>query len=221
LPAQTATKYISLGHEREDVGKVCRLYNNSPFGGASYYVYVSAFGIKENFTDATIGGDATNYYVIIPPQCVAEFTCFEMPKTYNGVTYDVVARWDVTGRFGYQQFMQASSIGRHPMMIAMGTLTGSSSGASLSGYWYNGKYISDMLSVTRTGTGYYTIKMKSGSLPSGYMVFTTGIGTTQMKGTVQRNSTTEFVIYTADDSSRNDGSCYFMIMDPNWWYKLY
>ena len=62
--------------------------------------------------------------------------------------------------------------------------------------------------------------MKSGSLPSGYMVFATGTGTNEMKPTVQMNSNRSFVIYISDDNSRNDGSCVFMIMDPNWWYQL-
>ena len=224
LPAQTSTKYITLGHEKEDVGKVCRLYNSSPYGGASYYVYVTAFGITTNSTggtttDATIGGDSTNYYVVIPPQTTVEFTCFELPKKYNNVTYDVVARWDVTGRFGQEQFKQASSVGRYPMMIAMGTLNGGTS-PYLSGYWYNGKSLSTMMSVARSGEGYYTLTMKSGSLPSGYFVFATGTGDNEMKPTIGTRGTTSFIIYISDDASRNDGSCVFMIMDPNWWYNL-
>ena len=51
------------------------------------------------------------------------------------------------------------------------------------------------------------------------MVFATGTGTNEMKPTVQMNSTSSFVIYISDDESRNDGSCVFMIMDPNWWYQ--
>ena len=78
-----------------------------------------------------------------------------------------------------------------------------------------------MMSITRYGTGYYTLTMKSGSLPSGYLVFATGTGDNEMKPTIGTRNTTSFIIYISDDDSRNDGSCVFMIMDPNWWYKLY
>ena len=109
------------------------------------------------------------------------------------------------------------------MMIAMGTMTGGSNQADcyLSGYWFNGKSLSEMMSITRSGTGYYTLTMKSGSLPSNYLVFATGTGDNQMKPTIGTRNTTSFIIYISDDYTRNDGSCVFMIMDPNWWYKLY
>ena len=107
-------------------------------------------------------------------------------------------------------------------MIAMGTMKGGSTNDScfLDGYWYNGKSLHEMLSVTRQGEGAYIVRTRSTSLPDGYFVFATGIGTDQLKATVQVVSTTEFAIYISDDYSRNDGSCVFMIMDPKWWYKL-
>lgn len=222
LPAISSQKIISMGWELDDIGKVCRLYNSSPIGGASYIVRVCAFGITGSIVDTTIGGSDTNYSVVVPPNTTIELTCFELPRLYNGRYYDAVARWDVTSRFGPEQFKQTASSGRYPVMIAMGTMKGGSTNDScfLDGYWYNGKGLHEMLSVTRQGEGAYIVRTRSTSLPDGYFVFATGIGTNQLKATVQVVSTTEFAIYISDDYSRNDGSCVFMIMDPKWWYKL-
>lgn len=214
LPSQTSTKYMSMGHEREDIGKVVRLFHSGKVGSADYLIYCSTFGIQGNFTDATLGG----YYATVRPQECVELTCFKLPAG----DFDIKGSWQITGRFGFEQFRHdTSKYGRHPMMIAMGVMHGDSKQANcyLSGNWYDGRSLSSVMSITRSGVGYYTINMKSGLLPEGYMVFATGTGTNEMKPTVQMNSTSSFVIYISDDDTRNDGSCVFMIMDPNWWYK--
>ena len=214
LPSQTSTKYMSMGHEREDIGKVVRLFHSGKVGSADYLIYCSTFGIQGNFTDATLGG----YYATVRPQECVELTCFKLPAG----DFDIKGSWQITGRFGFEQFRHdTSKYGRHPMMIAMGVMHGDANQANcyLSGNWYDGRSLSSVMGITRSGVGYYTINMKSGLLPEGYMVFATGTGTNEMKPTVQMNSTSSFVIYISDDESRNDGSCVFMIMDPNWWYK--
>lgn len=221
LPAITSNKNMKMGYEREDIGKVCRLYNSSPFGGGTYQIYVAAFGISDNFTDATIGSDkGMNYYVLVPPQTTVELTCFELPKTFDGTTYDVVGRWDVTGRFGETDFVTSGAKGRHPLILALGRIIGGSSSASLSGYYYDGRTLSSVFTVSRMGTGYYRLRLKSGSLPSGYTVMATGYGNTYMKGTTNNYTTTYFDVYVSDDASANDGSVEFMILSPNWWYNM-
>lgn len=221
LPATTSNKNLSMGYEKEDIGKVCRLYNSSPFGGGTYQIYVAAFGIKGLTTDATIGSDkGMNYYVLVPPQTTVELTCFELPKTFDGTTYDVVGRWDVTGRFGETDFVTSGAKGRHPLILALGRIIGGSSSASLSGYYYDGRTLSSVFTVSRLGTGYYRLRLKSGSLPSGYTVMATGYGNTYMKGTTNNYTTTYFDVYVTDDASANDGSVEFMILSPNWWYNM-
>ena len=214
LPSQASQKKLSMGHEREDIGKVVRLFHSGKIGSADYLIYCATFGISMNFTDATLGG----FYATLRPQECVELTCFKLPPG----SFDIKGSWQITGRFGFEQFRHdTSKYGRHPMMIAMGVMHGDSKQANcyLSGNWYDGRSLSSVMSITRSGVGYYTINMKSGLLPEGYMVFATGTGTDEMKPTVQMNSTSSFVIYISDDDSRNDGSCVFMIMDPNWWYK--
>ena len=221
LPSTTSNKNLSMGYEKEDIGKVCRLYNSSPFGGGTYQIYVAAFGIKGLTTDATIGSDkGMNYYVLVPPQTTVELTCFELPKTFDGTTYDVVGRWDVTGRFGETDFVTSGAKGRHPLILALGRIIGGSSSASLSGYYYDGRTLSSVFTVSRLGTGYYRLRLKSGSLPSGYTVMATGYGNTYMKGTTNNYTTTYFDVYVSDDASANDGSVEFMILSPNWWYNM-
>ncbi len=214
LPSQASQKKLSMGHEREDIGKVVRLFHSGKIGSADYLIYCATFGISMNFTDATLGG----YYATLRPQECVELTCFKLPPG----SFEVKGSWQITGRFGFEQFRHdTSKYGRHPMMIAMGVMHGDSNQANcyLSGKWYDGRSLSSVMGITRSGVGYYTINMKSGLLPEGYMVFATGTGTNEMKPTVQMNSTSSFVIYISDDESRNDGSCVFMIMDPNWWYQ--
>lgn len=221
LPSTTSNKNLSMGYEKEDIGKVCRLYNSSPFGGGTYQIYVAAFGIKGLTTDATIGSDkGMNYYVLVPPQTTVELTCFELPKTFDGTTYDVVGRWDVTGRFGETDFVTSGAKGRYPLILALGRIIGGSSSAYLSGYYYDGRTLSSVFTVSRLGTGYYRLRLKSGSLPSGYTVMATGYGNTYMKGTTNNYTTTYFDVYVSDDASANDGSVEFMILSPNWWYNM-
>lgn len=221
LPAITSTKNLSMGHEREDIGKVCRLYNSSPYGGATYQIYVTAFGIKSNFTDATIGSDfGMNYYVLVPPQSTVELTCFELPNTFNGKSYDIVGRWDITSRFDTDNFKQSAAIGRFPRVLAIGSATCDGSTAWGSGYYYDGRTLSSVFDITCGGTGVIILTMKSGTLPDGYFVLATGNGTAFMKATVYEESNTVLKFYISDDSSPNNGSCYFVIFAPLWWYNM-
>jgi hypothetical protein len=212
LPATTSQRGISMGYEADDIGKVCRLYNSSPYGGGDYHISVNSFTISDDLTESV-----TDYVAVLKPQEVVEMTCFELPGSKPG---NLKGRWDISSRFSQTDFYLSGATGRYPRMIAMGTLTGSGNSAYVSGKWFDGRNMSDVLSATRSGTGYYTLTMKTGYLPSGYLVFATGLGTGQMKPTVQVNSTSSFVIYISDDSSRNDGSCVFMIMDPYWYYEM-
>ena len=227
LPSITSDKNMKMGYEREDIGKVCRLYNSSPYGGGTYQIYVAAFGIKENFTDATIGSDkGMNYYVLVPPQTCVELTCFELPKTFDGTTYEIVGRWDVTGRFGQTDFVTAGAKGRHPLILAIGRISGTNSGASISGTWWDGKSITSVLSVSRQDTGKYRVSFSSTNVPSGYRVMLTGYGYSSgssdapIKGTIYTLGSTYFDVLLSDDASRNDGSCEFIIFAPAWQYNM-
>ena len=102
----------------------------------------------------------------------------------------------------------------------MGRINGSGSGVWLSGSYFDGRGASSVFSASRNGTGAYRISFANGILPDGYKVMLTGYGTDQMKGTVHNYNTTYFDVYTADDASRNDGSCEFMIFAPYWDYDL-
>lgn len=226
LPAITEEKYLSMGHEIEDIGKVCRLYNSSPLGGARYLVYVCAFGINESdgikFTDSTIGSNmGMNYYAIINPQSTVELTCFELPKTFNGKTYNYVARWDITSRFDTDNFKLSQATGRFPRSIAIGTITISSNSSYISGKFHDGRELSSVFSVTRTGEGNGNIRCKSGiNLPNSYYVFCTGSYSAPRYGTVRNLTKSGFDLTMSDDDSANDGTVEFMILDYNWWYDI-
>lgn len=217
LPAVTTEKSIVLEAGVKHIGKVIRMYN-SGFAGtnANYKVYCHKFGV----INSSISWESSSGYdAMIRPEEWAEFTCIKTNQTNSGSA----AAWELSGRFSQQEFINDNSDGRFPLMLAMGTLYGAAQQEEcyLSGFWYNGKTLSSMMSINRSGVGYYTLTMKTGTLPYGYLVFATGIGDNQMKPTIGTSTKTSFEIYISDDDSRNDGSCVFMIMHPNWWYKLY
>lgn len=228
LPAITSAKNLTMGHEPEDIGKVCRLFNSSPYGGASYRIYVCAFGIVTNSTggtttDATIGSDkGMNYYVLVPPQATVELTCFELPKTFDGKTYEIVGRWDITNRFDSDNFKQETATGRFPRALAIGTI--SSSGVS--GYFYDGR----LLSAVFTFYGYegsYTLTPKnSNDLPSGCSIIATNLSAA---GALLRASISSQVNIFCRTETKDDDSGYvtiesqtasFIIFAPLWWYNM-
>ncbi len=110
--------------------------------------------------------------------------------------------------------------GRELKVLALGTVTGSSSGASISYKTFDGT----TLSVSRTGTGIYKITMPSSWFAEAAhcRVILTGVGaivggTNAVKATLYARTTTTITVHTADDESNNDGSFDFMISNGNDW----
>jgi hypothetical protein len=223
LPAQTSLKTMNMGYEDEDIGKVVRLINSGNYSNANYMIYLYTFGVKEDGSTFTI----ENLSTYIKPQEVLELTCFELPPSKYSGTYSnlvKVGKWYITGRFAQEDFRSNLPVGRFPRLIAMGRITGTDKGASISYTFYDGR-TSDIFSVTRTGTGVYSVSWSSGVIPSGYFLMLTGFGanyggSSPLKGTVWSQSSTSFIVHVSDDASENDGSCNFMIFAPGWEYDL-
>lgn len=97
LPSVSLPAYLTMGHNMGDIGKVCKLFNSSPYGGGSYTIRIGKFGIV-NGTYKSIGVERT---VDLPPQGSVEITCFELPKNQNGEIYDIVGYWEETNRWSY------------------------------------------------------------------------------------------------------------------------
>ena len=211
LPALTSgTKYLSMGYELEDIGKVVRLYNSSAIGGGKYYIRGNTFDIS---TGVTISSGT--YYALCAPQEVIEMTCFER----TGSTSETrKAEWVLTGRFGVDDFKKEAATGRFPRAVAIGTLYGSPNNPYFSGYMWNGTSISSVFTVVRNSTGNFAVTFKSGTLPSGYFVFFSGRDG-NWKGSILNQSDTGFTVYISDDASLNNGNVNFIILDPNWWWK--
>ena len=215
-----------MGHELDDIGKVCRLFNSSPFGGADYLIYLNTFGIAADglSVDATFG----TVIVRLKPQEHIELTCYELkPKSLYSSSFqmymDTCAKWDMTNRFGYDNYRNMYAIGRYPLIMAIMRITGSDSGVSVSGEFWNGKSIPLIFNASRIDTGHYKVSFDSDVLPSGYKIIASGFGTalnegTPIKATIMAIESTYFEIYTSDDASRNDGSCDLVIFSPNWSY---
>ena len=192
---------------------------------------VCAFGISDNFTDATIGSDkGMRYDVLVPPQTAVELTCYELPKTFDGTTYDLVARWDVSGRFGTTDFVTGGAVGRFPLVLGMGTITMSGAKMSASGYFYDGRSINSALTITRDGSGNYNFSWASGVIPSGYQVILSPLGDIDRLYVYQKLSTS-FRVYAKTlrlmsgewyelDTQYTDVSFEFIIFGPYWWYNM-
>lgn len=214
LPKQNAVKTLSMGHEREDIGKVVRLYNSGKRGDAYYQIGCETFGIKPGLTDATLG----SFYVRVMPGEVVELTCFRMPTK----SFDIQGSWQITNRFTLEENRNTDATqGRYPRMLAMGTIKGSdvsSNMIAITGRWYDGKQLSSVFTVTRTKKGYFTVQTKgTHKLLSDYRVFCTGLNG-NYKGATSNHTENGFDLMVSDDETLNNGDCEFMIMDNNWWY---
>ena len=218
LPATTSLKTISMGQDMDDIGKVCRLYNSGEYGQGNYRIGVYSFTAEAGFSSSDL-----DYYALVRPQEIVEMTCFELPGSTSTVRK---GRWEITSRFAWTDFVTSGAKGRHPLILAIGRISGTNSGASISGTWWDGKSITSILSVSRQAEGKYRVSFSSSNIPSGYRVMLTGYGTvynnsdSPVKGTIMALSTTYFDVWTSDDSTRNDGSCEFIILAPEWQYKF-
>lgn len=218
LPATTGLKTISMGQDMDDIGKVCRLYNSGEYGQGNYQIGVYSFTAEAGFSSSVL-----DYYALVRPQEIVEMTCFELPGSTSTVRK---GRWEITSRFAWTDFVTSGAKGRHPLILAIGRISGTNSGASISGTWWDGKSITSILSVSRQAEGKYRVSFSSSNIPSGYRVMLTGYGTvynnsnSPVKGTIMALSTTYFDVWTSDDSTKNDGSCEFIILAPEWQYKF-
>ena len=124
--------------------------------------------------------------------------------------------WIVLNRIN---LMTASKYGRKLNVLAQGIVTGYSSGASISYKSYDNASI---LSVSRQGTGKYQVNfpLNWGLITGSYIVMMTGYGSGLMKATLLEAGTSYFIAEVSDDSSANDGSFMFQIINLNDWLVL-
>lgn len=124
--------------------------------------------------------------------------------------------WIVLNRIN---LMTTSKYGRKLNVLAQGIVTGYSSGASISYKSYDN---ASTLSVSRQGTGRYRVNFPSnwGLITGRYIVMMTGYGSGLMKATLLEAGTSYFIAAVSDDSTSNDGSFMFQIINLNDWLGL-
>ena len=124
--------------------------------------------------------------------------------------------WIVLNRIN---LMTTSKYGRKLNVLAQGIVTGYSSGASISYKSYDN---ASTLSVSRQGTGKYRVNFPSnwGLKTGSYIVMMTGYGSGLIKATLLEAGTSYFIAEVSDDSSANDGSFMFQIINLNDWLVL-
>lgn len=124
--------------------------------------------------------------------------------------------WIVLNRIN---LMTTSKYGRKLNVLAQGIVTGYSSGASISYKSYDN---ASTLSVSRQGTGKYRVNFPSnwGLITGSYIVMMTGYGSGLMKATLLEAGASYFIAEVSDDSSANDGSFMFQIINLNDWLVL-
>lgn len=114
--------------------------------------------------------------------------------------------------------------GRHIKMLAIGRVTGSSNGASVSYHTFDGS----TMSVTRDDIGIYTLSWINDNwyANAGHvfaMVCGYGVidgGSNPLYASVKSQTKTSITVQTADDWSRNDGAFNFFLMNFNDWMYL-
>lgn len=125
--------------------------------------------------------------------------------------------WIVLNRI---DLMTSSRYGRFLKCLAMGMVTGTNSGASISYKTFDGS----TMGVSRLAEGQYQLSFSGSWFNSGNdcMAMLTGYGfsygggTTPIKPTITGKGTTYLTVHTSDDDTRNDGSFMFMIFNMNW-----
>lgn len=220
LPPITAgnVRHLTMGYEKEDIGKVVRLFNASSFGGGIYYVSGNTFDISGNITQST-----STYESAVEPQEIIEMTCFERQ---GSTSTNIKGQWVLTARFGVRNFQSANIKGRFPLMLAMGRISGGANYVYANGNMWDGRDLSTLFTCTRlTGgknnAGRYKIAFANGLFPSGYKVFCTGYGSWINDARVYETANDHFSLGFSDDASENDGSCDFMIMGLGWDYPAH
>jgi hypothetical protein len=129
--------------------------------------------------------------------------------------------WIVLNRIN---LMTESRYGRKLNALAMGIVTGSSSGTSISYKTFDGT----TMSVSRTGVGQYRVNFSSTWFNSANdcIAIVTGLGYSQgsseapIKATVIGRYSSYITVNTSDDASRNDGSFMFIILNINDWLGI-
>lgn len=126
--------------------------------------------------------------------------------------------WIVLNRI---DLMTSSRYGRFLKCLAMGMVTGTNSGASMSYKTFDGS----TMGVSRLAEGQYQLSFSGSWFNSGNdcMAMLTGYGfsygggTAPIKPTITGKGTTYLTVHTSDDDTRNDGSFMFMIFNMNDW----
>jgi hypothetical protein len=130
---------------------------------------------------------------------------------------NVFAGWAV---LGITDIVPNYTYGKDIKALAFGTVKGLSSGATITYRAFDIFRSSGKItfSVSRNGTGDYTISFTNIPLASdNYFVILTGIGSTLIKATLVSKTTSSFRVAVSDDSSANDGSFDFMIINKDDW----
>ena len=120
--------------------------------------------------------------------------------------------------------MTANCYGKEIKALAMGIVTGSNSGASITYKTFD----RSTMSVSRIETGRYKITFDSHWFNSAndVCVMATGLGyaidssSAPIKATITERATTYIVVDISDDASRNDGSFMFFIHNLNDWLYI-
>ncbi|MBR6370360.1 MAG: hypothetical protein IKS24_04690, partial [Bacteroidaceae bacterium] len=231
LPERNSLTYLSMGYELSDIGKVVRLYNSGAYGKGDYKIQCSDFTIV-----TSSGGSSTtvnsSFFARCRPQEIIELSCFER-STSSGKR----GVWTITGRFGPENFVNKDQKGRFPTMIAMGTISLDSSSASISGKMYDGRSLSDVMSVTKSGNA-ALVSFTSGTLPTNYRLFLTErdchASAYDVTNTGFKVKFLQYQNYTAgryDDYDSyidvsfiglktSTGTVNFMILDNDWSYPM-
>jgi hypothetical protein len=137
---------------------------------------------------------------------VIELLGFGYDNTFYG--------WIVLSRI---DFNTVGKYGTGLKYMAMGKVTGTADGASISYKTYDGS----TMSVSRNGVGLYNVYVNLGT--SAYTVLLTGVGavsgssTSPAKATLYATASSSFTVWVSDDDSRNDGSFNFLIISTGDW----
>lgn len=210
LPARSSvqTSAISMGNDKDDIGKRGIMTNSSERGSNGFYrVSLRIFG----FVGDSCRTEVSESFLIAPQESV-EMTCFELPAGSKvlGEAVSPGGYWKITNRYNKEM----------PPVVAMGMVTNStaSPGATVQGTSIAG---TSGFAVSRGSTaasdGTYTVTLPSFfTRAANMLIMVTGVGSCQgqssaVKATVISQSGNKFTVRTSDDESDNAGSFNFVV----------
>lgn len=193
-------------------GKFVIVHNPSPYGGKTYKIECYEFTCDDSL-DPPYEEDPVNIYsCMLRPQESGMFVCLQ--------TKEGKYRWELANRFGQYDFRDETSIGRYPLIRAMGTV---SNDLKIRSLLWNGEI--DKISVEILNNGNVRVDFgvygaiinpytRDEDYPAHYLPIVTPYNNTGSNVSVCEIDPDSFEVHCANTNQR---AFIFILLDKDYW----